>query len=317
MTTPDSGLIGLAVMGQNLALNMANHGYTVAVYNRTTAKMDECLAANPGASLVPARSLQELVDLLPKPRKSMLMVKAGADAVIAELQPLLEAGDMIIEGGNAFFRDTEARAAAAEALGLHYVGTGVSGGEEGALKGPSIMPGGPREAYAMVAPIFEAIAGRAPDGTAVVAYMGQRIACLLRCVTQRTASGLLEAADRARQAVHAQCRRQHRIRRMLGRPLDLGLRYKPARQDRQRHMMLPRRELLRLELAPPQLRLGVVIGTLHPEAPALPLHQLHRRRRRWRIAQCKGRLPGSGVEDIETEVGCVHGILSFSTWDMR
>jgi len=146
MTTPDSGLIGLAVMGQNLALNMANHGYTVAVYNRTTAKMDECLAANPGASLVPARSLQKFVDLLPKPRKIMLMVKAGADAVIAELQPLLEAGDMIIEGGNAFFRDTEARAAAAEALGLHYVGTGVSGGEEGALKGPSIMPGGPREA---------------------------------------------------------------------------------------------------------------------------------------------------------------------------
>ena len=175
MTTPDIGLIGLAVMGQNLALNMANHGFTVAVYNRTTAKTDEYIAANPGASLVPARSLEELVELLPKPRKIMLMVQAGpgTDAVIGSLQPLLEPGDTIIDGGNAFFRDTDRRAAAAEALGLNYIGAGVSGGEEGALKGPSIMPGGPREAYATVAPIFEAIAGRAPDGTPVVAYMGR------------------------------------------------------------------------------------------------------------------------------------------------
>jgi 6-phosphogluconate dehydrogenase len=175
MATPDIGLIGLAVMGQNLALNMANKGYTVVVYNRTTSKTDEYIAANPSASLIPAQTLQELVDLLPKPRKIMLMVKAGAgtDAVINELQPLLEPGDTIIDGGNTFFRDTETRAAAAEALGLHYIGAGVSGGEEGALKGPSIMPGGPQEAYALVAPIFEAIAGRAPDGTPVVAYMGR------------------------------------------------------------------------------------------------------------------------------------------------
>lgn len=175
MATPDIGLIGLAVMGQNLALNMANHGFTVAVYNRTTAKTDEYIAAHPGASLVPARSLEELVELLPRPRKIMLMVQAGpgTDAVIGSLQPLLESGDTIIDGGNAFFRDTDRRAAAAEALGLNYIGAGVSGGEEGALKGPSIMPGGPREAYATVAPIFEAIAGRAPDGTPVVAHMGQ------------------------------------------------------------------------------------------------------------------------------------------------
>ena len=176
MPTPDIGLIGLAVMGQNLALNMANHGFTVAVYNRTTARTDEYIAANPGASLVPARSLEEFVELLPQPRKIMLMVQAGAptDAVISQLQPLLAPGDTIIDGGNAFFPDTERRATAAEALGLRYLGVGVSGGEEGALKGPSIMPGGTREAYEAVAPIFEAIAGRAPDGTPVVAYMGPR-----------------------------------------------------------------------------------------------------------------------------------------------
>lgn len=175
MATPDIGLIGLAVMGQNLALNMANHGFTVAVYNRTTTKTDEYIAAHPGASLVPARSLEELVGLLPRPRKIMLMVQAGpgTDAVIGALQPLLEPGDTIIDGGNAFFRDTDRRSAAAEALGLNYIGAGVSGGEEGALKGPSIMPGGQHDAYATVAPIFEAIAGRAPDGTPVVAYMGK------------------------------------------------------------------------------------------------------------------------------------------------
>ena len=175
MATPEIGLIGLAVMGQNLALNMANHGCTVAVYNRTTAKTDEYIAANPDASLVPARTLEELVEMLPRPRKIMLMVQAGpgTDAVIGALQPLLEPGDTLIDGGNAFFRDTDRRAAAAEALGLNYIGAGVSGGEEGALKGPSIMPGGQHEAYAAVAPIFEAIAGRAPDGTPVVAYMGK------------------------------------------------------------------------------------------------------------------------------------------------
>src|ERR687886_678941 len=174
MPTPDIGLIGLAVMGQNLALNMAHHGYTVAVYNRTTAKTDQYIAENPGEALVPARSLQGLVDLLPRPRKIMLMVQAGAgtDAVISDLQPLLEPGDTIIDGGNAFFKDTERRAAAVEKLSLNYLGVGVSGGEYGALTGPSIMPGGQRHAYDAVAPIFEAIAGRAPDGTPVVAYMG-------------------------------------------------------------------------------------------------------------------------------------------------
>jgi 6-phosphogluconate dehydrogenase len=178
MATPDIGVVGMAVMGQNLAMNMANHGFTVAVYNRTTAKTDEFVAANPGASLVPSATIEEFVASIPQPRKIMLMVQAGrgTDAVIEELTPLLAPGDTIIDGGNSFFRDTDRRAAAAEAAGLNYLGVGVSGGEEGALKGPSLMPGGQRDAYAAVAPIFEAIAGRAQDDTPVVAYMGPRSA---------------------------------------------------------------------------------------------------------------------------------------------
>lgn len=178
MTTPDIGVIGMAVMGQNLAMNMANHGFTVAVYNRTTAKTDEFVAANPGASLVPSDTIEAFIASIPQPRKIMLMVQAGrgTDAVIEEITPLLAPGDTIIDGGNSFFRDTDRRAAAAEAKGLNYLGVGVSGGEEGALKGPSLMPGGQRDAYAAIAPIFEAIAGRAPDDTPVVAYMGPRSA---------------------------------------------------------------------------------------------------------------------------------------------
>ncbi len=174
----DIAVIGLAVMGQNLARNMASRGFQVGVYNRTTAKTEELVAAHPEAKLDPASDLETLVSRLKRPRRLMLMVKAGAavDAVIQELLPLLEPGDIIIDGGNSFFGDTERRAKELEAAGFRFLGTGVSGGEEGALHGPSIMPGGPKEAYAEVAPIFEAIAGRAPDGSPCVAYLGPRSA---------------------------------------------------------------------------------------------------------------------------------------------
>lgn len=170
------GLIGLAVMGQNLVLNIESHGFPVAVYNRTAARTQE-FASGPakGKQIKPFYSLQELVDSLERPRKVMLMVQAGSpvDEMIAQLKPLLETGDLIIDGGNSFYKDTERRAAALEQVGIHFIGTGVSGGEEGALKGPAIMPGGPYEAYQMVEPIFKAIAAVA-EGEPCVAYIGPR-----------------------------------------------------------------------------------------------------------------------------------------------
>src|SRR5258708_1440818 len=141
--TADIGLIGLAVMGENLVLNMESHGFTVAVYNRTTAKVDEFVGGRgQGKKLVGCHSVKDLVAALKRPRKVMIMVKAGAavDAVIDEVAPLLEPGDILIDGGNPHFPDTTRRARALKAKGLLYVGSGVSGGEEGALKGPSIMP---------------------------------------------------------------------------------------------------------------------------------------------------------------------------------
>lgn len=170
------GLIGLAVMGQNLVLNIESHGFPVAVYNRTPARTQEFLAGPAqGRRIKPCYSLQELVDSLERPRKVMLMVQAGSpvDEVIAQLKPLLEPGDLIIDGGNSFYKDTERRAAALAQEGIHFIGTGVSGGEEGALKGPAIMPGGPYEAYQMVEPIFKAIAAVA-EGEPCVAYIGPR-----------------------------------------------------------------------------------------------------------------------------------------------
>src|SRR4028118_1390758 len=124
MATPDIGLVGLAVMGQNLVMNMVNHGFTVAVYNRTTAKTDEFVAEHPDATLVPSTTIEEFVASIPQPRKIMLMVQAGrgTDAVIDELLPFLAPGDTIIDGGNAFFRDTDRRALAVEARGLNYLG---------------------------------------------------------------------------------------------------------------------------------------------------------------------------------------------------
>lgn len=159
----DIGLVGLAVMGENLVMNMANHGFQVSVFNRTVEKVTAFVEGRAkGMSIVGAYSLEELVSQLKKPRKVMLMVKAGApvDAFIEKLIPLLEAGDIIIDGGNSHFPDTERRVKEVEAAGLLYVGSGVSGGEEGALNGPSLMPGGSRPAWEHIKPIFQAIAAK-------------------------------------------------------------------------------------------------------------------------------------------------------------
>ena len=177
MPTANIGLIGLAVIGQNLVLNMERNGYTVAVYNRTTATMEEFVEEHPGKKLVPTQTLEEFVQSLERPRKLIIMVKAGApvDAVIDGLIPLLEEGDLIMDGGNSYFPDTERRSEALSAQGLRFMGVGVSGGEEGALWGPSIMPGGTTESWELVRPILEAIAAKAAeDGKPCVTYLGPR-----------------------------------------------------------------------------------------------------------------------------------------------
>mgnify|MGYP002622737110 CR=1 FL=1 len=159
----DIGLIGLAVMGENLVLNIESRGYRVAVFNRTTSVVDDFVAGRAsGKNIVGCQSLEELVGQLASPRKVMIMVKAGppVDAVIEQLLPLLEPGDLIIDGGNSHYADTVRRHQAVEAKGLLFIGTGVSGGEEGALLGPSIMPGGSKDAWPLVQPIFQAIAAK-------------------------------------------------------------------------------------------------------------------------------------------------------------
>ncbi|TKC92360.1 NADP-dependent phosphogluconate dehydrogenase [Trinickia terrae] len=168
------GVVGLAVMGRNLALNIESRGHAVSVYNRSSTKTDELIAEFPERKLVPAYTLEEFVESLEKPRRILLMVKAGeaTDATIAALKPLLDEGDILIDGGNTHFTDTIRRNQDLAKSKLHFIGTGVSGGEEGALKGPSIMPGGPRDAYDLVAPILTEIAAKAPDGEPCVAYMG-------------------------------------------------------------------------------------------------------------------------------------------------
>jgi len=163
MAQCDIGLIGLAVMGENLALNIESRGFSVAVFNRTVSKVDDFMAGRAkGKNFVGCHSLKELVDKLASPRKVMLMVKAGAavDEFIEHLLPLLSPGDVIIDGGNTHFTETERRTAYVESKGLLYIGTGVSGGEEGALKGPSMMPGGSVQAWPLVKPIFQAIAAK-------------------------------------------------------------------------------------------------------------------------------------------------------------
>ncbi|MCX7038513.1 MAG: NADP-dependent phosphogluconate dehydrogenase, partial [Spirochaetes bacterium] len=159
----DIGVIGLAVMGQNLALNIESRGYTVAVYNRTAEKTrDLTEGEGKGKKLLPALTLEQFVASLASPRKVFLMVQAGkaVDELIGQLEPLLAKGDILIDGGNSFFPDTIRRSKAAEAKGLLFIGTGVSGGEEGALRGPSMMPGGHRAAYDATGKIFRDIAAK-------------------------------------------------------------------------------------------------------------------------------------------------------------
>jgi 6-phosphogluconate dehydrogenase len=159
----DIGLIGLAVMGRNLVLNMADHGFQVAVFNRTTRRMDEFMAdAARGKSIVPCQRPEELVQHLKRPRRVMMMVKAGepVDQTIRQFAPLLEAGDILIDGGNSYYQDTERRIKELDARGIFYLGSGISGGEEGARNGPSIMPGGSPDAWPHVKPIFQGIAAK-------------------------------------------------------------------------------------------------------------------------------------------------------------
>ncbi len=172
----DIGLIGLAVMGENLVLNMAGHGFTVAVYNRTTEKVDEFLGGRgAGKSIIGTHSAGELCASLERPRRVMMMVKAGAavDAVIESLLPHLEPGDIVIDGGNSHYPDSTRRTRTLAEKGLMFVGAGVSGGEEGALLGPSIMPGGNPEAWPHVRPIFQAIAARTDEGEACCDWVGR------------------------------------------------------------------------------------------------------------------------------------------------
>lgn len=172
----DIGLIGLAVMGENLVLNMESKGFQVSVFNRTTQKVDDFLAGRAkGKKIVGTHSIEELVKSLARPRKVMVMVKAGSavDDMINTLIPYLEKGDIIIDGGNTHFPDTNRRTAMVESKGLLYIGTGVSGGEEGALLGPSIMPGGSKAAWPAVKPIFQAIAAKVEDGSPCCDWVGE------------------------------------------------------------------------------------------------------------------------------------------------
>ena len=174
--TADIGLIGLAVMGQNLILNMNDHGFTVVAYNRTTSKVDEFLNKEAkGTKVIGAHSIEELVGHLKRPRRIMMLVKAGSavDDLIEQLIPHLEKGDILIDGGNSLFQDTIRRAKYLEDKGLLFIGTGVSGGEEGARRGPSIMPGGSPEAWPFVKDIFQKIAAKVEDGTPCCDWVGE------------------------------------------------------------------------------------------------------------------------------------------------
>jgi len=172
----DIGLIGLAVMGENLALNIANHGFPISVFNRTTSKVDEFVTGRAkGKPVTGTHSLPEFVQSLKKPRKIIVLVKAGTavDELIQQLVPLCEPGDILIDGGNSLFTDTIRRTKEVEAKGLLYVGSGVSGGEEGALKGPSLMPGGSPAAWKHIQPIFQAICARTPEGDPCCDWIGE------------------------------------------------------------------------------------------------------------------------------------------------
>ena len=174
MSKQQIGVVGMAVMGKNLALNIESRGYTVSIFNRTGSKTEAVVAENPDKNLVPTYTMEEFVESLEKPRRILLMVQAGkgTDATIQGLLPHLDTGDILIDGGNTFFKDTIRRSEELAESGVNFIGTGVSGGEEGALLGPAIMPGGQKEAYDLVAPILEKIAAVAEDGQPCVAYIG-------------------------------------------------------------------------------------------------------------------------------------------------
>ena len=180
MSTPEKstqtakiGMIGLAVMGENLAMNIERNGFPIAVFNRDPSKVDSFVARAQGKQVIPTRSPEEFVRSLERPRKAILLVKAGdpVDWTIDQIKPFMEKGDIIIDGGNSYFVDTERREKALKAEGLNFIGSGVSGGEKGALWGPSLMPGGDRNAYEQIRPIWEAIAAKVDDG-ACVTYIG-------------------------------------------------------------------------------------------------------------------------------------------------
>ena len=180
MATPEQitktakiGMIGLAVMGENLAMNIERNGFPIAVFNRDPAKVDNFVARARGKQVIPTKSPEEFVGSLERPRKAILLVKAGdpVDWTIAQIKPFMDEGDIIIDGGNSYFVDTERREKALKAEGINFIGSGVSGGEKGALWGPSLMPGGDRDAYEQIRPIWEAIAAKVDDGPCVT-YIG-------------------------------------------------------------------------------------------------------------------------------------------------
>ncbi len=174
MSKQQIGVVGMAVMGKNLALNIESRGYSVALFNRTGAKTTAVVEEHPDKNFKATYTIEEFVESIEKPRRILLMVKAGpaTDATIQELLPHLDKGDILIDGGNTFFKDTMRRNEELANSGINFIGTGVSGGEKGALKGPSIMPGGQKEAYELVAPILEQISAKAEDGAPCVTYIG-------------------------------------------------------------------------------------------------------------------------------------------------
>ncbi|MDR0885656.1 MAG: NADP-dependent phosphogluconate dehydrogenase [Clostridiales Family XIII bacterium] len=168
------GVIGMAVMGKNLALNIESRGYSVSIFNRSAEKTNEVIAENKGKNLIPTYEIEEFVNSLEEPRRIIMMVKAGepTEQTIQSLLPYLDKGDVLIDGGNTLFKETIRRNEELANSGINFIGTGISGGEEGALKGPSIMPGGQKDAYELVRPILEKIAAKAEDGEPCVAYIG-------------------------------------------------------------------------------------------------------------------------------------------------
>lgn len=174
MTKQQIGVVGMAVMGKNLALNIESRGYSVALYNRTGSKTEAVINEHPEKNFKATYTIEEFVQSLEKPRRIIMMVQAGkgTDATIQALLPHLDKGDILVDGGNTFFKDTMRRNEELANSGINFIGTGVSGGEEGALKGPSIMPGGQKEAYNLIAPVLEQISAKAEDGAPCVTYIG-------------------------------------------------------------------------------------------------------------------------------------------------